>query len=187
MELDKLKKITLGVLLALIICAIISAIPKFIAIQKQISYTPENFIEEDKIPNKHRISAKRYKAYEEIFKTEGTILIYGYTPGALNDNLGTPFHEEITSYINENNKDIKVVAYKNWKNKKRDLENKYINNTSGCMMSTIQENLEDYLRFITECMNHVCLIKPNKKDYILISRDAQYIIQTLENLETLDK
>jgi hypothetical protein len=180
MKLDKPKKITLGILLILTFIAIISITKQIITTQIFAPKIPIKNSFEYKIPNKHNITAQRYDAYEEIFKTEGTLLIYGYTPGALDNNLGIPFHNEISSYIENKNLNIKVIAFKNWKNKKNELEDKYFNNTSSCMMNAVLKNLETYLKFISKCMDNACIIKPNKQEYILISRDAEYIIQVLE-------
>ena len=180
MKLDKPKKITLGILIILILIAMISSIKQIITTQKFAPKTPIRDTFEYKMPHKHSITSQRYDAYEEIFKTEGTLLIYGYTPGALDNNLGIPFHNEISTYLKDRNLNVKVIAYKNWKNKKNELENKYFNNTSSCMMNTVLKNLETYLKFISKCMDNACIIKPNKQEYILISRDAEYIIQVLE-------
>ena len=103
MKLDKPKKITLGILIILILIAMISSIKQIITTQKFAPKTPIRDTFEYKMPHKHSITSQRYDAYEEIFKTEGTLLIYGYTPGALDNNLGIPFHNEISTYLKDRN------------------------------------------------------------------------------------
>lgn len=178
MKLDITKKITLGVLAILVISAIISVVPKIIAFHRALNRTPKNYTTNEKMSRSFSISARRYKAYKEIFSTNKPILIYGYTTGALNDRMGKPFHEKLSSRLDAENIDMEVIAFKNWKNKKKELEIKYINNTSSCMMSKVQEDLEEYLGFIDKCMNSTCIISSDKRRYVyIVGRDPEYIIQ----------
>ena len=182
MKLNKPKKIILGILLILVICALSTIVPQVTRIFKLKNKQHYLRAYKENINSKYVTIAKEYRAFPEIFESEKPVLVYGYISGGLDKAQSDIFHNKLTELLKENDISQKVVAVKDWKKTKEKLENKHLNEddlTCTTVTESIQ-NLENYFDFIDTCLSNACVIDKKNNTYIEISRNEEFIIKTLK-------
>lgn len=181
MELSNHKKITLGILGLLIIGAIISVTPTAINLVKNLTKKPNYTASHEILDMEFPQIAKRYNAFPEIFEPKEPVLVYGYNPGDLNNAQSEIFHKNLNKLIEEQNIQHKILHYKNWLITLDAIGDKYIDPEATCTMETKeQETLKEYLYFIDRCFKEACIVDVKNKSYVLIDRNAEFIIKVLK-------
>ena len=181
MKFDKQQKIVLGILSALIVGAIMSVTPTVLNIIKNINQKPDYIAVNEDLDKKFPQIAKKYNAFPEIFEQKEPVLIYGYNPGDLNNAQSEIFHKKLNKLIEEENIKQKIITYKNGDVTLDAIGDKYIDSEATCTMVTQeQEDLRTYLYFIDRCFKEACIIDVKNKNYVLIDRNAEFIIKVLK-------
>jgi hypothetical protein len=186
MELKNHHKITFWILGLLIIGAISSSIPKAINFIKHKQQGKPSYAIRMNLKSEFPYIAKKYNLYPDIFEQDGPVLIYGYIPGQLNSEQSEVFDKKFKKLLGKENLQHKINSYKNWNTIVDVIQEKYVDNEVTCTMVTKeQEKLEDYLSFINKCMTQACIVDTQTNKYVVLSRNEDYIIETLKgNLET---
>ena len=185
MELKKHHKITFWILGLLIIGAISSSIPNAINFIKAKHQGKPSYSIRMNLKSEFPYIAKKYNLYPDIFEQDEPVIIYGYIPGHLNSEQSEVFDKNFKKLLKKENLQHRINSYKNWKTIVDVIQEKYVDNEVTCTMVTKeQEKLEDYLGFINKCMSQACIVDVQANKYVVLSRNEDYIIETLkENIE----
>ncbi len=173
------EKITVGILVILVLCA---AYNIFGIIKKQryreSLYGPT--AEEIELPTNISQLSKKYNVYTDLYNSDKPILVYGYAKYALVKKMGTKFHKELQSRLEQENLDFKVVTYKNWQQYDEQIEEDnaaiYEGDESKCLMEnpSVQE-LDSIRDLSTNCLLNACIIDVKQNKYILMDRNVDFI------------
>ena len=181
MEFQKHHKITFWVLGLFIAGAIVSSIPNAIKFIKSKQQKPDYYAIEMSLKKPFPSIAKKYNAYADMFEQTEPVLVYGFTQGHLSNRLSEVFDKDFNKLVKKENIQFKIIPYKNWEITANVIKEKYIDNEATCSTVTKeQEQLESYLSFVTKCMTRACIVNTKNNKYILLDRDAEFIIKVLK-------
>jgi len=188
MKLGKAEKITLGITLILVFWASISVLGTLY--QKNhghlgilVSYI--NGTDSGHYTMDMAKVSEKYKSYENLYHSDKKVFTYGYTQYTLNKNEGAKFHKELQKKLAGENLNYDVVVYKNPQDYESDVESRnsgvYEGDASKCLMEnpSVQE-LDNLRKLSNDCLINACIIDMKKKEYIVLSRDTDYIIEQLK-------
>ncbi|MGN0031303.1 MAG: hypothetical protein ACI37Q_05040 [Candidatus Gastranaerophilaceae bacterium] len=178
------EKITIGILVILVLCAAYNIFGMVKAQRyKESLYGPTT--DELELPANITQLSKKYNVYTDLYNSDKPILTYGYAKHAIVKKLGSKFHKELQSRLEQENLDFKVVSYKNWRQYDEQIEEDnaavYGGDDSKCLMENPSVQELDSVRDIsTNCLRNACIIDVKQNKYILMDRDIDFIIEQIK-------
>ncbi len=187
MKLDRPKIIILFILAILVLTAIISGHKNIkLKTTTAIEFKIPNSATEKRIPSYYISIAKKYDAFKTIFNHDKKTFVYGYSTTSFNKTQNEHFHNEMNNLLKNENLDYEIIQYKDWDKEKRKLEIDYTDNLETCTLESEEiDRIVEYLDFVEECMTYACIINTTKKRVVVISRDAEYILEVLKGEQNI--
>lgn len=135
-------------------------------------------------PENYKTLSKEYNIYKDLYNNNDVILAFGYEDIPLKLHMGKDFHDDFIKRLKKENLDFKIITYKNYKDIKQEMIDKYGSRNEGCMMDNgLPEEYNSFLNDTEECLYNVCVIDNKKHQYTTIERDdMDYIIESLKNI-----
>jgi hypothetical protein len=194
MKIDKIEKAIIIGLSILLVISLVLNLKAYIIKKAQRRFPSEIFVptfEEFQLPEDIRKQAKTFGAYDELYGSDKPTFVYSYSTINKKSHLNEKFHKNLSARLKKENLDYKYVVYKDWENDTDEIERKNqekINTTETCAPAEGQEKeLEDFIKISHHCINNACIIDVKNHKYVIISPDANYIINVLKEYKGVKK
>lgn len=187
MKLEYPEKITIAVLGVLIIWAVLCGVAKYrnsnSPVHHHIIVMPG--VEEKPLPADIQKLSNKYRGYENLYNSGKKVFTYGWLQYTLEKDQGEKFHKALQAKLAEAKLNYEIIPYKNWPDYDSKIERSnsavYEGDDSKCMMDNPSVQELDTLRDTSAgCLRNACIIDGKNNKYIVISRDIDYIINTLK-------
>ncbi|MBQ8460212.1 hypothetical protein IJ541_08945 [bacterium] len=197
MKISTFDKIIISIVCLLVICAGIAIYKTYfnknsyyIQMRNMMELAPATATHKE-FPADIKKFSKKYHALEELFLSDKKVFTYGYKPLSIEKNMDERFSQHLLARISENNLDnYEVIPYENWE-KLRDkikIENFPGLESEACTMVLPEEkDLDSVLQVADECVMNSCIIDAPNNEYFVLTRNIDFIVQTLKEQDNFRK
>lgn len=146
-------------------------------VQWEVEHLDINKFPKHKIPADIKDSSKKYDVFYNIFGSDKMMFVYGYEKGSKQENISEKFHKNIQKKIKKSklNKKYEVITISNPEKIVNEVLNKNNIILDGdkpqCQIENSDFNkVMNVIDTISGCYYGVCMINPEKSEYINVSK-----------------